>query len=788
MRRRRRWISPVRAGLGLTILLLVAGLLWPRDRDRRGNRPASATATSRASSLAEAAGAAPAVAASPPESPRAVEGVVVDTAGAPVAGAEVLLTGLPATVSAEGGRFRFADVAPGAYHLSAHAGDAAAGPLPVEVDATSPFLTVRLLPGVSLAVEVVDVRDGRPIPSARGILGLRNSLGAAGELQAHAGDDGVLRFPAAGIATYHIAASAEGYAPATRWLVVGDRRGLAWRARIALEPGVVVEGRVVDAGGRPVAGAEVTARPAPRATTHAPYRPRPPDPMRPPAVTDDDGRFRYPVPAGQALILRARHRAHAEGTSAPVVAARPIFVTIEVGAGRALTGRVVDTTGRPVAGAQVTDAEGEGRPLHVASSDADGRFALPGIDARRRQVLLRAEAGGARSRPVLVALPAAFDAPIEIVLADDLHIAGTVVDAAGVPVADAVVTYRRDGDPDVRPDPRPVAVLEPILAGETRADGDGRFSITGLAPGEYQLAAASVALARDQATPQLSGQTIAAAGDEDVSVAFAASARIRGRVLGPDGRPPASAQLTLRMLSPPIAVAADGTFDIADINPGISIYTVDIDAPGAMTATRDAAVRAGETTDLGTIALAPGRLLTGRVLENTGAGPVAGALVTAAGPDGAHVAAGRSDELGHFSFAVPDGPLVVHAAMGGVGGSEFQRVSSGADSIELRLPQTGRLVVTVEEVAPERRLSVAARRIDPEDGGLRAFVLERTSGGTPTFQGDVSPGEYLVTLGLDGNLGLNAAAARAASSEARVTVEAGRSHALRITPIQRASR
>jgi hypothetical protein len=541
---------------------------------------------------------------------------------------------------------------------------------------------------------------------------------------------------------------------------------------------------VVDAGGRPVAGAEVTARPAPRATTHAPYRPRPPDPMRPPAVTDDDGRFRYAVPAGQALVLRARHRAHAEGVSASLVAARPIFVTIELGAGRELIGRVVDTTGRPVAGAQITDADRGGRPLHAARSDADGRFALPGIDARRRQVLLRAEAGGARSRPVLAALPAAFDAPIDIVLSDDLHIAGTVVDAAGEPVADAVVTYRRGGDPEARPDPRPVAVLEPILAGETRADGDGRFSIAGLAPGEYQLAAASVALARDQATPQRSGQTIAAAGDDDVILAFAASARIRGRVLGPDGRPPASAQVTLRMLSPPIAVAADGTFDIADINPGISIYTVDIDAPGAMTATRDARVRAGETTDLGTIALSSGRLLTGRVVENTGAGPVAGALVTAADADGAQVAAGRSDELGHFSFAVPDGPLVVHAAMGGVGGSDFQRVSSAAGDIELRLPRTGRLVVTVDDVAPRRRLVVSARRIDPEDGGLRAFVLERTSGATPTFQGDVSPGEYLVTLGLDGNLGLDAAAARAASSEARVTVEAGLSYHLRTAPTQ----
>jgi hypothetical protein len=67
------------------------------------------------------------------------------------------------------------------------------------------FVTVRLYPGVALAVEVVSVADGRPVPRARGMLVINNTLGDAGRLEAVADERGVVRFPAAALAGYTVA-------------------------------------------------------------------------------------------------------------------------------------------------------------------------------------------------------------------------------------------------------------------------------------------------------------------------------------------------------------------------------------------------------------------------------------------------------------------------------------------------------------------------------------------------------------------------------------------------------
>lgn len=86
-------------------------------------------------------------------------------------------------------------------------------------------------------------------------------------------------------------AEAEGFVTARQAVEEGVRRTTVW-----LQPGRLVEGRVVRAGGRPIAGATVT------------WAGSPPDAARGTSIADPAGRFRVSVPnALVSLTAAARH-------------------------------------------------------------------------------------------------------------------------------------------------------------------------------------------------------------------------------------------------------------------------------------------------------------------------------------------------------------------------------------------------------------------------------------------------------------------------------------------------
>ena len=702
----------------------------------------------------------------------AVDGVVIDEAGAPVAHAAVLLTEHDQVRSGDDGRFHIADVAPGIYNLNAYSNTAAAGPLPLRLDDETLQVTVRLHAGVSVTVAVVAATDGRPIPRARGAIVLSGLLGEAGRVTAVAGADGVLHFPVTSLSNSHVVAEADGFAPTTKLFTWNDRAGLAWRAQIALEPGVVLTGRVIDERGAPVVGAHVTSRPPPRAQTQVPYRPRPPDPLRAAVDTDARGQFHYPVPVGQGLVLVARHERYAAGESAPLVAAQASEVTIMLKAGRALSGRVIDRAGKPVANALVTDGPPESGNAHITRSDGSGAFVLAGFDPRQHQAILQASTQSGRGSQVLVALPDGFDRALELVIDHELRIAGVVLDSEGAPVADAVVQFRRTLPDGYKPPAaNPTAVLEAVISGETRSDGDGAFAIAGLAAGGYQLLVRGPSASPGRASIPLMSRATAKAGDEQVQVTLPAAAGLRGRVVRSDGRPARAFDVALVQLGGPVHVeSADARFEIRDLDPAIGRYLVRVTAEGCAALELEARVTAGKTTDLGTITLSQGRTLRGRVLESSGGGPVANAVVTVDGPQDPAVATGRTDDLGSFEIPVPMGPVTVHAAVAGVGGSRFELVPAGRASVELRLPETGRLEVEVTGSPAGGELSVTATRSDAQDGGFRVWVLTAAPGRAGAYVADVSPGNYLLHAVAGRGL---AAMKRDPGGEIAVTVAAG---------------
>ena len=161
------------------------------------------------------------------------------------------------------------------------------------------------------------------------------------------------------------------------------------------------------------------------------------------------------------------------------------------------------------------------------------------------------------------------------------------------------------------------------LAGFSTAttDGAGAFTIHGLPDGPYKLhAARHASQGRDDFTDGTSAKT----GDTNVKITLASPGSIKGAIAKSDGTPPtiASVRAGFRAGTP---AGPGGAFEMDDLEPGS--YDITIHGPEfSDVIKRDVKVEAGKATDLGTLTVARGRVLTGRVIDSNGA-PVSGARV-----------------------------------------------------------------------------------------------------------------------------------------------------------------
>jgi len=149
---------------------------------------------------------------------------------------------------------------------------------------------------------------------------------------------------------------------------------------------VALFGRVVDADDRPVSGALVRIRSRPLKDDGHPE----PGPIRfaeGEVRTDGDGRFRTPRQIKRGYGYRAEVKPVDETfmpESSPWLAikneTRPFFPKMGLRRLRTVRGRIVDSQGKPVAGASVRQAGDGPAPTHDVT-DSEGRFALPGVVA-----------------------------------------------------------------------------------------------------------------------------------------------------------------------------------------------------------------------------------------------------------------------------------------------------------------------------------------------------------------------------------------------------------------------
>lgn len=413
-----------------------------------------------------------------------LRGRVVDASGAPVADVAVQIrTELPndpdGAVSAADGTFTLHVEEPGTWEVETIGVDERFARATAQVP--GPDVVLRLEPLGELVVTVLGP-DGKPPPSARALLANADSpepdFGEPDET-------GELRFVGlvAGDYRLEIDDGEPGGGEFVRHreslhLASGETR----RLTVRLVATVTLEGTLVDAQGKPVAGAVISPKG---------------DAMRS-AETGDDGTFSIPglAPDTQVELELQHERAVAcTPSSVRATAARQVLTAVF---GEVVSGRVVDPEGTPVVEFFVNGAE---------QYTLDGRFEVPVGKGGSLEI------SGLDGAPVRVPLEGRRDVG-DVVLTPGPALAGLVVDEAGQPVAGVQVTSAA------------------FVFGAVESDARGRF--------EARLLAGQAAIVVQARHGELGALVELGARVDPVTIVLTPPTRVEGLVRGSGGRPVAT--------------------------------------------------------------------------------------------------------------------------------------------------------------------------------------------------------------------------------------------------------
>ncbi|WP_435016306.1 MSCRAMM family protein [Tundrisphaera sp. TA3] len=673
-------------------------------------------------------------------------GAVVDDAGAPVVGAELILTGskigaapvVARVQSGEGGRFRL--------------------DRPADLSATNPYVVPTLwayvpgrraavmkypgaLPGADEAVRVVlgapaksefrvEGPDGKPVAGARvnvqGIKGAPTMPEAISDLaERTTGPDGVATIEAFDDAVY-VDVIAKGYGTQPRRF---DDAPAGPRRVVLIKP-AGLKGRLVPDGG----DASLSRGWKVRAWTYedgdAPGARR----MVGYGETNigDDGRFDLPelVPGSLSLSLITPDGLDAlpEIPRAPVVHPDKEN-TLEIPIRRAsrIVGKVVEHgTGKPVSGMQVHLFRPGASQGADSTTDADGHFSFLSLAGKARiwgptVPEGYVSAGGIKNDDIPVPEGGArVEAGTYELLRAAAPLKGEVRDEAGRPVAGAAVQARWSASS---------AIGKLSYSAQATSDDRGAFTLAGLAP---KARVEITARGRGLATNEPTVADVGAAGPVVVTVLPRPMVAVAGRVLGPGGVPIAGAnvRITEREVRPGLTAAPrqvyssgmgqlrtgpDGAFRSAqELDREHRAYQVDINAPGYESG-RTAMIEAGEGDvltfpDVTLRRILATRIVTGRVVDRENK-PVAGATVFHAW-DGPRRTQATTDDGGGFRLAgIYAGPALVFAEAEGF---RFGGAVVGEGPVEVRLARVGEPPIVALKTLPPTMTRAEERALGRE--------------------------------------------------------------------------
>lgn len=685
-----------------------------------------------------------------------IEGIVVDAEKVPVAGAYVSCLGMPTFRSYElvetdaSGRFTLTGLAAGTYMILGGRDDRGEGMTP-NVKAGDRAARIQLGGAGAIKGRVLEA-DGKPAVkfSVRPYTGDWFRYNYSRQF-AFEDPEGRFVLPMApGAYSLDVRSESGSFTTSKAVTVV---KGENAETEIKLPPAGVVTGVVTDPDGAHLSGAEVFVK----------RGGFPPEPVREQyARADADGRFTVKGLAIEQVKLHVRHAGFATTefatTAAPADQAKE--VTIRMGRGARVLGTVRTKDGRPVEGAQLNLAQGfDFFSAKTAFTDATGAFVFTAVAAGKYQVSMGRFENGASGQRKEANVPAEGDVVLEFQAQDDPTGTGSVtgkVTVAGKPVAKAVVNALDDRGGDA--------------GASTETAADGTFTLAGLRPGRVQVWVQTPDGMTDSETVTVSDGGGAAAVKFDFG-----SASIRATLVGADGKTVVTGAWVIVEKAEKREGGSDWEGVKAQVNSdehGVVVatgldpatYRLRIVGSGhAAKVTDPFPVADGESRDLGTVRLAAGGGVTGKVTGSAGE-PLEGIGVSVRN------ARGESVFLFNIASTGSNGRYELQGIEFGTYRLKFE--GKGFAPVEQDVTVTGEGAVAdavmvsggalVARVEDERGQPVADARIVLYDGtGKR---LERTlsivnlfdadatrtkASGTATIP-DLAPGRYRATVEKDG--------------------------------------
>ncbi len=348
--------------------------------------------------------------------------------------------------------------------------------------------------------------------------------------------DGAFYFDNVPAGQYHVMpelpAAAPYYSEGLRLMEV--RPGETATLSLAIKPAVAVRGKVLDQQtGQGVAGVQVSLAHRMDSGGGGDYKS---------ATTSADGTFTLFARPGKANVYfqqvpdQYANPSNSRQNKVIDIQNETTLDPIRLERVNVLEGVVVDTSGKPVAGAEIrcTDTEYGFSLQEVFHSDAAGKFTLKKISPKKTYIV-RVRTDRAVADPANV-VPAELKGPLRMVVNEKTAytLRGTVTDEAGKPIPQAqvgLIAHWHWGSGGVS-----------FVSDNRKTDDQGRFEFGGLWPGdEYQI--------RIQAKDCVSfgsPQMKATPGDthDFGKIALAsANAVVEGRVLDSAGKPVADARV-----------------------------------------------------------------------------------------------------------------------------------------------------------------------------------------------------------------------------------------------------
>jgi 5-hydroxyisourate hydrolase-like protein (transthyretin family) len=292
--------------------------------------------------------------------------------------------------------------------------------------------------------------------------------------------------------------------------------------------------------------------------------------------------------------------------------------------GARVEGSITDAEGAPLERVWVALWKSEERWTieRSGATDEQGRFSLAGLGAGSYvlEASLRQDGVDRRaSRPL--ELRDSERAEVSLSLEAGWSFSGLAVDEAGQPLSEVIVsaTLPSKAIPAWRRIRRSCGNDLPQL----RTKRDGRFTLRHLTGDAYELWAYKegytfVPAMSVGAEPVDELNLLVRPGAKEVRLVFKSQARVRGRLVGPEGAPIPRFEVNSRLVSD-----ARGAFSAPIGETGTQEFS--FEAPGMARATRSVEVQAGVDLDVGEVRMDPGRRVEGRVLDAETGAPVAGA-------------------------------------------------------------------------------------------------------------------------------------------------------------------